>query len=144
MDAPSRPRVTLWLLRALVTVNLLATLAQPVLAGRYLTGDVDAIAAHAAVGSALAAIGLVTTAVALAYVAAGRGSLWMLPVAVGWFLAVGFQVGMGYSRQMQLHVPLGVALAVVAALLAIWAWSPAAARGRRPIARPRETTGVLR
>ena len=51
-----RPRVSLWPLRVVLTAHLLAVLAQPVLAGRFLTGDVDAIGWHADVGSSLAAI----------------------------------------------------------------------------------------
>src|SRR5689334_4168123 len=47
MDVATRPAgtgplITLWLLRIAVTAHLVAVLAQPVLAGRYLTGDVDA------------------------------------------------------------------------------------------------------
>jgi hypothetical protein len=37
---------------------------------------------------------------------------------------------MGYSRQLELHIPLGVAIAVAAALLAAWVWTPSAARPR--------------
>jgi hypothetical protein len=118
------------LLRLVLTGHLLAVLGQPVLAGLYLTGDVDAIALHGTVGSLLAAVGLVIGAVALAYVVGGRGRLWVLPVVVAQFLLVGFQIGMGYARMMQLHVPLGVALVLVAALLTAWAWMPCAARPR--------------
>ncbi len=130
-----RPRVTLWLLRAVVTVHLVAVLGQPVWAGLFLTGDVDAIAVHGAVGSLLAAWGLLTIGVALGYVLGGRGSWWVAPLAVAQFLGVGFQIGAGYGRELGLHVPLGVGLAVVAVALAGWAWSPAAARGRRAPAR---------
>lgn len=128
--AAARPRATLWLLRAALTVHLLAVLAQPVLAGLFLTGDVDAIAVHGAVGSGLAAVALVVAGCALAYVAAARGRLWLLLAAGALFLADGLQIGMGYSRQLQLHVPLGVAIVVASVLLAAWAWSPAAGRGR--------------
>jgi hypothetical protein len=126
-----RPRATLWLLRTAVTVHLVAVLGQPVWAGLFLTGDVDAIAVHGAVGSLLAAWGLLTIGAALAYVLGGRGSWWVAPLAVAQFLAVGFQIGAGYGRELGLHVPLGVGLAVVAVVLAGWAWSPAAARPRR-------------
>ena len=125
-----RPRVTLWLLRAVVTVHLVAVLGQPVWAGLFLTGDVDALAVHGAVGSGLAALGLLTIAVALAYTIGGRGSLWVAPIAVVWFLAIGVQVGAGYARTLELHLPLGVGLAVLTVLVAVWAWSPAARRAR--------------
>lgn len=131
--APVRkPRITLWTLRLTVTVHLLAVLAQPVLAGRYLTGDVDAIQVHGVVGSMPALVAMIVIAAALAYVVGGRGRLWVLPVAVLLFLADGFQIGSGHGRELRLHVPLGVAIVVGAVLLAAWAWSPAPARARRP------------
>jgi hypothetical protein len=129
--APTRrPRVSLWTLRFLLTGHLVAVLAQPVLAGRYLTGDVDAITVHGLLGSLLSLVAMALVAGALAYVLFGRGRLWVLPVTVLLFLAEGFQIGMGYSRELAVHVPLGVAIVVVAVLLAAWVWTPAAARPR--------------
>jgi hypothetical protein len=125
-----RPRISLWTLRAVITVHALAVLAQPVLAGLFLTGDVDAIGVHGLIGSLLALVGMVVIGVALAYVLGGRGRLWVLPVAVALFLADGFQIGAGYTRQLELHIPLGVAIVVASVLLAAWAWSPSAARPR--------------
>jgi hypothetical protein len=118
------------LLRSLITVHLLAVLAQPVLAGLYLTGDVDAIGVHGLVGTSLALVGLVVIGAALGYVLGGRGRLWVLPVAVLLFLAEGFQIAAGYTRQLELHIPLGVAIVVTSVLLAIWVWSPSAALPR--------------
>jgi hypothetical protein len=125
------PRATLWTLRVLLTVHVLAVLGQPVLAGLYLSGDVDAIAVHGAVGLALAAVGLVLIAGALAYVLVGRGRWWLLPATVVLFFAEGLQVGFGYARQLNLHVPLGVLVVTVSILLAAWVWTPAARRARR-------------
>lgn len=126
-----RPRATLWTLRVLLTLHVLAVLAQPLLAGLYLSGDVDAIAVHGTVGSALAALGLVLIAGAAAYVLAGRGRWWVLPGIVVLFFAEGLQVGFGYARQLNLHVPLGVLVVTVSILLAAWVWTPAARRSRR-------------
>jgi hypothetical protein len=125
-----RPRLSLWLLRAVFTVHLVAVLGQPVLAGLYLAGDVDAIVTHGTIGSLLAAINLLVIASTVVYVLGGRGRFWAIPVAVVMFLAVGFQIGAGYSRELQLHVPLGVAIVTASVLLAIWVWSPSAARPR--------------
>lgn len=124
------PRRTLWPLRAVLTAHLLMVLAQPWLAGRYLTGDVDAIAVHGLVGSLLAAVGMLAVAATLLYVLGGRGRLWVAPVAVALFLADGVQIGAGYARDLGLHVPLGVAITVSSVLLAAWAWSPSAGRAR--------------
>ncbi|WP_142050368.1 hypothetical protein [Pseudonocardia kunmingensis] len=125
-----RPRITLWTLRLMLSVHLLAVLAQPVLAGRYLIGDVDAMAAHGLVGSLLALVAMFVIAAALAYVLVVRGRVWILPVTVLLFLADGFQIGVGYSRELNLHVPLGVGIVVGAVLLTTWAWMPVAARPR--------------
>ncbi|GAA3244451.1 hypothetical protein GCM10017691_50520 [Pseudonocardia petroleophila] len=123
-------RLTLWPLRLLVTGHLVAVLAQPVLAGRFLTGDVDAIAVHGAVGSSLAAAGLVLVVAASVYVLAGRGRVWVAPAAVVLLLAEGVQIGAGYTRNLALHVPLGVTVVVASVLLAIWVWTPSAGRVR--------------
>jgi hypothetical protein len=125
-----KPWISLWALRFLFTGHLIAVLAQPVLAGRFLTGDVDAIEVHGLVGSLLAPVAMTLIAGAIGYVVGGRGQLWVLPATVLLFLAEGLQIGMGYSRQLHLHVPLGVAIVVTAVLLAAWVWTPAAARRR--------------
>ena len=125
-----RPRASLWTLRFLLTAHLVAVLAQPVLAGLFLTGDVDAIEVHGLVGSLLALVAMSLVAGALAYVVGGRGRLWVLPVTVLLFLVEGFQIGVGHSRALEVHVPLGVAIVVAAVLLAAWVWTPSAARPR--------------
>lgn len=124
------PRITLWPLRVVITAHLLMVLAQPWLAGLYLSGDVDAIAVHGTIGSLLAAVGLLVIATTLLYVIGGRGKLWAAPVAVALFLADGFQIGAGFERNLGLHIPLGVAIIVASVLLAAWVWSPSAGRAR--------------
>ena len=105
-------------------------LAQPVLAGMFLTGDVDAIAMHGLNASLLLLVALIVIAAAVAYVLGGRGTLWVLPIGVLLFLADGFQIGAGYTRQLELHVPLGVVIVTTSVLLTAWVWSPFAARPR--------------
>ncbi|SHN05756.1 hypothetical protein [Cryptosporangium aurantiacum] len=125
-----RPRVTLWLLRLGLTVHALCVVAQPVLAGRFLDGDYDAISAHSLNGSVLPASGMLVGAVALAYLIAG-GAVWPLLAFSALWLAEGFQIGAGYARVLAIHIPLGVAIVVAALGLTIWSWLPAAARPRR-------------
>lgn len=129
MTVATGPRVTLWLLRAVIAIHLLAVLVQPVLAGQFLAGDVDAIVVHGTLGSLLALVGLVTIAVTLLYVLGGRGQLWVLPVALALFVADAIQIGAGYARTLELHVPLGVAIIVTSVLLGVWVF-PAAGRAR--------------
>ncbi len=125
-----RPRVTIWLLRIVLTVHVVAVLGQPILAGMFLTGDVDAITAHGTVGSILAAWDLLVIGVAIAYAIAARGRIGVPIATVAMFLLVGFQIGMGYSRELQWHIPLGVAIVTASLLMAFWVWTPTAARGR--------------
>jgi hypothetical protein len=124
-----RPRLTLWLLRIVATFHLVLVVAQPMLAGLFLTGDVDAINVHDTVANVLAFTELVLIGVAIAYVVA-RGRVWVLLAAVALLVAVGAQMAFGYTRALQFHIPLGVAIVTAGVLLAIWAWTPAAARPR--------------
>ncbi len=125
-----RPRVSLWLLRAVLTVHLLLVLAQPVLAGLFLTGDVDAIGVHGAVGIGIASFEVVVIAVAACYVFGGHGRVWILPVTVLLPVAAGNQIHAGFTRELALHIPLGVAIVTTAVLLAVWVWTPSAGRPR--------------
>jgi hypothetical protein len=129
VETARRPRLTLWLLRITAAVQLVLVLAQPVLAGLFLTGDVDAIEVHAAVATALAFVYLVLVGIAVAYTVV-RGRLWVLPASVALLVAVGLQMAAGYTRALQFHIPLGVVIAAMSVLLAIWVWTPAAARPR--------------
>ena len=126
----SRPRVSLGSLRVVLATHLLAVLAQPVLAGLYLTGDVDAIGWHGDVGSLLAAVALLVVAAALSYVLAGRGGWWVLAVAVLLFLADGYQIGAGFERALAIHIPLGVLIVLASVLFTAWSWTPFASRAR--------------
>ena len=127
------PLVTLWLLRAVVTLFLLAVLAQPVLAGLYLSGEFDALAVHAAIAGVVILLAMVLVGAALLFWTVGRGRFWPLPVAVAAFLAAGFQTGFGYARQLGLHIPLGVLIVTAAVLLAVAVWRPSMRRPRRPL-----------
>ena len=124
-----RPRLTLWLLRITATLQLVLVLAQPVLAGLFLTGDVDAIEVHGAVAGILAFVELALVAVAVAY-AFARGRRWVAPAAMTLLVAIGLQMAAGYTRALQFHIPLGVTIVTLSILLAIWVWTPAAARPR--------------
>jgi hypothetical protein len=117
------------LLRITATIQLVLVLVQPVLAGLFLTGDVDAIEVHAAVATAVAFVELALIGVTVAYTVV-RGRLWVLPASVALLVAVGLQMAVGYNRALQFHIPLGVVIVAMSVLLAVWAWTPAAARPR--------------
>lgn len=125
------PRVTLWLLRAVTTMFLLAVLAQPVLAGLYLSGEWDALAIHSGNSNLLDMLAVVLLVVGLVYWLAGRGRGRVALAATLLFVATWAQSGFGHARLLGLHVPLGVALVTAAVLFAIWVWRPGARAPRR-------------
>lgn len=127
---PRRPRLSLTLLRGALTAHLLGVLAQPVLAGLFLSGDVDAIALHGATAGLIDLVAMSAVAIAAGYVIAGRGRLWVLPATVVLLVADTAQIAAGHVRQLEWHVPLGVAITVASVLMVLWVWSPRAARTR--------------
>lgn len=127
----SAAQLTVWVLRLLLAAHLLAVLVQGVLAGRYMSGDLDAIATHGLVGVLLALVALAVIGAAVAYVVVRR-RWWVLAAAVLLLLADLFEIVIGGLRGLDVHVPLGMAIAVGAALFAVWSWTPAAARPRQP------------
>lgn len=131
------PRATVWLLRVTATGQAGLAVLQPVLAGWYLSGDYDALGAHDTNAGFVAGAVLATLAAALLYWLPGRGRGWPVLVPVVLFVALVFQFGAGYGRELALHIPLGVGIVTVSVLFALWAWSPAARRARRLLWRRR-------
>ncbi|HEX8488064.1 MAG TPA: hypothetical protein VF642_05925 [Propionibacteriaceae bacterium] len=120
---------TLYVLRVLATLNALLVLAQAWSIGQYLNGDYPLLGVHGT-GAGIAILSaLILGLVAVVHVLSGGP--WRVLAAVPLFFAEGFQTGMGYARQLGIHVPLGVAIVTLAVLLALWCWSPSAARPRR-------------
>ncbi|MDN5851927.1 MAG: hypothetical protein L0K86_03610 [Actinomycetia bacterium] len=125
-----RPRASLWVLRGLLTAHVVAVLCQPVLAGLFLTGNVDAIEVHAFVADIVYGIAAAAAVAAGVYVFRGRGRVWILPTTVLLLFVEGLQIPLGYDRQLQWHIPLGVAIVTSAVVLVIWVWGPSAGRSR--------------
>jgi hypothetical protein len=121
------PRATLWVFRVVATLAALAAIAQPVIAGLYLSGDYDALAVHATNASITGGLCIAQLIAAIVYWRAGRGPGWPAAVALVLVAAVVTQLIVGYQAVLAVHIPLGVA-GVVA--LACWVWRPAAGRSR--------------
>ncbi len=123
-------RGIVWGLRAWMLVYLVSAAAQPVLAGAYLEGDYDAIGAHGLIGSAaLSLLVMGAGALALASALVGGTSWWPVLVTGVLFFAQGFQIGMGHTRALLVHIPLGVAIVAAVAVLTVWVWRPRFAAG---------------
>lgn len=128
--ARTGPRKTLWTLRITAILTTIATMAQPVLAGYYLDGSVNAIQWHETNAHIVQGLGFIQLIVALLYWKPGGGRGWPLLFNVLLWFAVGFQIGMGYGNALGIHAPLGVLIAVLQVGFTVWACSRLAARAR--------------
>ncbi|MBP2323123.1 hypothetical protein JOF56_003508 [Kibdelosporangium banguiense] len=130
--AVKKPRVTLWVLRVLVTGVAAMMAAQPILAGMYLSGDFDALDVHGEIGTAWLGGGSIFQLVAaIVYTWAGRGSFLPPVVGVAVLALVVVQSDLGTNRMVGWHIPVGVSLVLTQILFAIWVYKSAAGRARR-------------
>lgn len=116
----ARTRVT-WVI-LLITASLHAAVAvtQPILAGAYLNGELAAMQVHGPLGSGLVAVTMFLLApAAVLFILPGKGSFWPAIITVLLFFGEGLQIGMGYTRQFGIHIPLGVAIVGTAVAL-VW------------------------
>lgn len=120
---------SLVVLRVVAVTQAVAVCLQPVLAGVYLNGSGAAMRMHEPIGLGLAFLSLGQLLVATIYWrAGGRGSA--VGVTLLLLVAEGFQIAMGYSRQLALHIPLGITIVAIACAFAVWTCR-AGARVRR-------------
>ncbi|MDL5201247.1 hypothetical protein [Streptomyces sp. ALI-76-A] len=133
IDTAAPRRVTrrwpLTVLRACTCVLLLLTLAQPVLAGMFITGDTDLLDLHALNATLVSVMSWLTVAAAVTLWRPGGGPVWPVGLTLVTAGLVEAQSGFGYARQLALHIPLGVAL--VAGLTAQTYWVFAHRAGHR-------------
>jgi hypothetical protein len=132
------PGVTLVLLRSMLVLHAAAVVTQPVMAGMYLNGEVDAMNVHSPIGSTLWMITMLQILVALLYWRPGGGRLWPLLATVVLFFAEFTQMTLGHTRTLAVHVPLGVSIVVGVVLFTVWSFRPAARRPRPAKARSRQ------
>jgi hypothetical protein len=114
------PRVTLRVLRISAALHGLAVLAQPVLAGAYLSGDVDALVFHAINADTAAAFGVFQLIAAIVFVWKGRGRPWAIWATLGIVLAEQVQIPIGLEGVLAVHIPLGVSIVSMQILLTVW------------------------
>ena len=124
------PRRTLSTLRVLAVLHSLTMIAQPVFAGIYLDGDVDALSIHEINAAVVSGLGVVQLVAAIGYVWAGRGRRWPLWAALGIVLAEQVQTGLGYESAVAIHIPLGVSVIAMQILLTVWLFRDGARRVR--------------
>jgi cytochrome b len=118
--------MTLLLLRILLVIHSVFVAAQPILAGYFLAGDVDAMALHGPIGSSLFLIAFIQLVAAILYWRPGRGRLWPALVTVGLIVAELTQVVFGYQQNFAVHVPLGTAIVITVLWMTVWSFRSSA------------------
>lgn len=117
----ARGRVALGVVRWAVTVHTVALFGQPVFAGRYLVGDYDMLAVHRLGADLLTS--LATVQVLLAALLWWRGGArWPFWASLLLLLGETAQYFAGLAGALDLHVPLGVALVVLASMMLVGIW----------------------
>ncbi|OHV50512.1 hypothetical protein BCD48_10465 [Pseudofrankia sp. BMG5.36] len=130
VPALAGPRATLQVLRVAAVLHALAFLLQPVFAGEYLEGDVDALALHHANAGVVTGLDVIQLVCAIVFFWKGRGRAWPIWASLAIALAVEVQVGVGFDRLLVVHLPLGVSLVVGQVLTTVWLFRANAALPR--------------
>jgi hypothetical protein len=113
-----------WPFRVMVSAAGVLLFNQAVFAGQFLSGTFGAVDTHRENATVA---GIVVLAAALAAVPIrwpGQGPSWPILACLGLFGLIALQMRLGFARVLTVHVPLGVAIIVLAVLLVIWAWRP--------------------
>ncbi|HWM03052.1 MAG TPA: hypothetical protein VNP92_12045 [Actinophytocola sp.] len=130
--APAGPRRTLVWLRVFAVLHSLCAIGQPMFAGMYLDGDVDALTIHEINGSAVAALGVAQLVASIVYVWGGHGRRWPMWSSLGLVLVEEVQSGLGYEGAVAIHIPLGVSFIAMQILLTVWLFRDSARVARPP------------
>ena len=126
--ANSPPAWPWWLLRAVFTLQAVDAFLQPVFEGRFLSGDFPMLAAHRTNASVVGVLAFVGVLVAILAWRIGRAPGTTAMVSAGLTTAVVLQVFLGYSRNLGVHIPLGVLIVGLSGVLAWWSWTHGPAR----------------
>jgi hypothetical protein len=114
------PKVTnmVWVLRLLVLVHTVVLFFQAVFAGNFLDGSDSALGMHQLTGtSVITTISVLQVVVAVLCWRRRQVSAWFAVTSFGLFVAEMAQIGLGFTDQLSLHVPLGAAALAVSLVL---------------------------
>ena len=127
-----RPRASLVLLRIVLVVHAAFVIAQPVAAGYFLSGNVDAMTSiHSPIGGSVWLIAIIQTIVAAVYWLAGRGRAWPTVASAALVVAEFVQLIFGYAQNFAVHIPLGTAIVVTVVWMTVWSFRPTARLNRQ-------------
>ena len=94
----------------MLVCNFLAVFAQSVFAGQFLSGIDGPVKFHEWTGWVVLGISAAQVAIAGVLLRTGVTSLWLLFGSVLLLLGEALQIGTGYGRFLNVHIPLGVIL----------------------------------
>jgi hypothetical protein len=114
----STPPVGIRALRLVLILHALGVLMQATLAGRFLSGDDGAVKVHEVTGWVIAVICLIQIVLA---VVVKEVPLWFVIGSVAIFLGEGLQVGTGYGRFLNVHIPLSILITAAVIWQILWA-----------------------
>jgi hypothetical protein len=97
-----------FVLRLVLICHSLTAFAQSVFAGQFLSGLDGPVRVHELTGWIDLAISALQIVVVSTLMRSAKTSLWLLFGSVFLFLGEGLQIGSGYARFLNVHVPLGV------------------------------------
>ncbi|MFI5690292.1 hypothetical protein ACIA58_00510 [Kribbella sp. NPDC051586] len=127
-----RPRVSLQVLRIVLVAHAALIIAQPIAAGYFLAGNVDAMTdIHATIGGSVWMVAFLQTIVAACYTIAGRGRVWPVVASAGLLVAEFVQLTFGYLQNFAVHIPLGTAIVTAVVWMTVWSFRSTARLSRR-------------
>jgi hypothetical protein len=126
-----RPAWGWWVLRFWVTAQAVDAFLQPVFEGRFLSGDFGMLAMHRTNGTYVGVVSVSQVVVAVAAWWVSRVPMKVVLTVVALGAAAGLQIYLGFSRDLGLHIPLGVAIIAVSGGLAVWMWTNRPTSGGR-------------
>ncbi len=109
------------LLRALISLQAAGAFGQAVTAGMILSGQ-PVMKIHEGMSHGIMTVALVQTLAAAWVWRAGRLAGWVAAASLVLLLAEGGQMGLGYTHNLLVHIPLGVGLFGGLTVLLAWAW----------------------
>jgi hypothetical protein len=111
-----------WVLRVVTVLTTLSAFTQAVLAGGVVAGRIEALPLHSTNGLLLA-LGTLVLLVALVLAwRPGGGPAWTLLAGLLLTFATVVQLGLGFSRALAVHVPLGTTVIIAQVMLLVWVW----------------------
>ncbi|MCX5106171.1 MULTISPECIES: hypothetical protein [unclassified Streptomyces] len=127
-----RRRLSGWVLRAVVSVHLVAIFGQPVFAGLFLSGDYDGLRWHEFGANVTTSVSYVQLIAAIVVWVRLR-QIWPFLATSALVAAETVQYFAGMEGALWLHLPLGVATVVALAVVFITVWlRPLRPRPRSP------------